>query len=599
MGKPIDFLWRYDFAMTPAEIWPHIADTSRLNQAIGLGQRQHKEVDGVVYVTDALLGLTQEWIEEPWEWVAGNYFYIRRRFSRGCGRYLRAINQVVERPDGNGITLYIYTGWIPRNAFWRLALSVGMPSFGRKIGRALKEFTEHSAANPQESTDETGQKTPRGRTFGRSAERRLSQVRSELLTKGISASAIEHLVTHIRRADALDLDRIRIVPLALKWRVPIDALLKVCLHATRLGLLNLTWDLICPHCRGVRTESSSLSELRPEGHCDICKISFDTAAPDAFEVTFHVHPSIHQAPKTLYCSAEPAKKPHVIVQKMVTGGGSLEFPAKLSAGRHRFRVIGGEPSVVLDVNPDSDTTRLAWNGIAPQQVTVAPKLAIKLDNPEKTARCFVLEELRWHSDALKPGAIFALPEFRDLFSEEYLAVDVKLDLGQQTIVFTDIVGSTRFYEMCGDARAFKDVRAHFKEIDDIVRQTGGIVVKTIGDAVMSAFTTPHSAVDAAVAIQNRFPPQESADAIRVRVSAHTGPVIAVSLNTGIDYFGNTVNFAAKLQARAGAGQIAVSQVFYDTVADYGQTLDQLTVHEDSFTAPGRSSADRVYVIAVG
>lgn len=593
LGEPLDFLWQYDFRMSPGELWPHIADTSRLNREIGLGRRTHREIDGVLYAAESLFGLPQEWIEEPWEWVAGDYFYIRRRFVRGCARYFRAVNQIVERPDGNGLTLYVYSGWIPKNLLWRMVLRAGIPSFRRKIGRALTKFS-HAAEGPCTTASEVTSPAP---PMSPQARVRLQELKQALLERDLPRAATEQLITHIEKGDELDLHRIRIVVLARDWNIAVDDLLRVCLHATRLGLLELTWDLICPHCRGVREEYSSLSQMRPQGYCAICKISFDTSAPDAFEITFRIHPSIREVPPMLYCSAEPARKPHIAAQKTVPGRTNLEFRAQLSEGWHRLRAIGLEPAVTLEVAA-AGAAAVQWDTTDSSSKRVAQRLAIKLENPHEAERCFVLEQLWWHNDALKPASILALQEFHDLFAEEYLAVDVKLDLGQQTILFTDIVGSTRFYRARGDAKAFVEVRTHFRKIEERIKRHGGALVKTIGDAVMGAFATPELALDAAIAIQREFPPTTGSDAIRVRASIHTGPVIAVNLNTGIDYFGNTVNFAAKLQARAGAGEIAVSACFSDHVARYCRNDRRLFAREESFTAPGADRSETIYVVAV-
>ena len=68
----------------------------------------------------------------------------------------------------------------------------------------------------------------------------------------------------------------------------------------------------------------------------------------------------------------------------------------------------------------------------------------------------------------------------------------------------------------------------------------------------------------------RFPDSGGATPLRLRASINTGPCIAVNLNTGVDYFGSSVNVAAKLQACAGAGDIAMSTAVLDSpgVRDY-------------------------------
>jgi class 3 adenylate cyclase len=127
-------------------------------------------------------------------------------------------------------------------------------------------------------------------------------------------------------------------------------------------------------------------------------------------------------------------------------------------------------------------------------------------------------------------------------------------------LFTDIKGSSDLYNRVGDARAYGLVRDHYAVLTRAVREHDGAVVKTIGDAVMAAFTDPADALDAALAIRadiatfNRRIAGEigpgAADAtvaIVVKLGLHCGPCIAVTLNDRLDYFGRTVNLAARLQ----------------------------------------------------
>lgn len=118
----------------------------------------------------------------------------------------------------------------------------------------------------------------------------------------------------------------------------------------------------------------------------------------------------------------------------------------------------------------------------------------------------------------------------------------------------------RFYRERGDPEAFVQVKRHFAAIFDEVARHRGAVVKTIGDAVMAAFVDGTDAIRAAAAIQRRFPPGHT---LRLRASIHLGPCIAVNLNSGIDYFGSTVNLSAKLQACAEAGEVAFSKRLYE------------------------------------
>src|SRR4029077_10900983 len=128
---------------------------------------------------------------------------------------------------------------------------------------------------------------------------------------------------------------------------------------------------------------------------------------------------------------------------------------------------------------------------------------------------------------LRAGQLLSFQDFRDLFSEEYIGADVRLGVGQQTLLFTDVVGSTAFYASRGDPAAFVEIKKHFDEVFAIVVRHRGAVVKTIGDAGMGAFPSPLDAVRASRQIHDAFPPGRTDTPIRLRISLNTGPCIAV------------------------------------------------------------------------
>ena len=89
----------------------------------------------------------------------------------------------------------------------------------------------------------------------------------------------------------------------------------------------------------------------------------------------------------------------------------------------------------------------------------------------------------------------------------------------------------------------------------IVRDHDGAVVKTIGDAVMASFTDPAQAVRAALAMQAGI---ASSAHLVLKVGVHAGPSVVVTLNDRLDYFGSTVNMAARLQGQSAGDDIVLS-----------------------------------------
>ncbi|HET9987156.1 MAG TPA: adenylate/guanylate cyclase domain-containing protein, partial [Kofleriaceae bacterium] len=210
-------------------------------------------------------------------------------------------------------------------------------------------------------------------------------------------------------------------------------------------------------------------------------------------------------------------------------------------------------------------------------------------NAGSAPETFSIERATWSDNALRPGMLLSFQEFRDLFSEDYIGADVKLAVGEQTLLFTDVVGSTAFYAMHGDPAAFVEIKKHFDEVFKIVADNRGAVVKTIGDAVMATFSSPVDAVRASRQIHQAFHPARTDTPIRLRISLNTGPCIAVRLNSNADFFGGTVNVAAKLQALAEGYQIAMSEATYRAAADYltseGAELETLEYTSKALPAP--------------
>ena len=168
----------------------------------------------------------------------------------------------------------------------------------------------------------------------------------------------------------------------------------------------------------------------------------------------------------------------------------------------------------------------------------------------------------------------------------------ELPSGTVTFLFTDIEGSTRLWEEHPDA--MRDALARHDELlRDAIEAHGGYVVKTTGDGFHAAFGTAEAAVVAAVAAQRALDGEAWAlpEPLRVRMGLHTG---AASLRDG-DYFGSSLNRAARLMGVAHGGQVVCSQATTDLARDgvaEGVTLVDLGEHR----LRDLSRAERVFQV---
>jgi class 3 adenylate cyclase len=164
--------------------------------------------------------------------------------------------------------------------------------------------------------------------------------------------------------------------------------------------------------------------------------------------------------------------------------------------------------------------------------------------------------------------------FRDLYGTDTIDVEQRLKITSLTFLFTDLKGSTELYERVGDLAAFDLVRAHFRVLNEIVAAEAGAVVKTIGDAVMATFPTPDRAISAALHMREamrRLNDGRNGEDLQLKIGIHEGPCLAVVLNDRQDYFGQTVNIAARVQALADSRSILATQA----VVAYPQTSSLL------------------------
>lgn len=594
--KKIEKLWVHDLPGTPEALWPFLSDTSRMNRALGTAEMTFVEREGKRYGTARPGGVRHEWLEVPWNWVVNQWLTSLRVYERGFFKAVWAIHRLERIPTGTRV--YLYYGAVPRGVLAAAAIRLGFPSLERAYRRVLPALAAQlDRLRPDVLVLPPGP-LPEG------AEQRLRTQQAALVERGLPRACVNALIDWIRTGDDQDLHRIQIRERARVWKLPEQDLLRVALYATRAGLLSLSWDTVCPHCRGVRDENPALAQLAAASHCEVCEVTFNTDTEQAVEVTFRVHPSIREVPEQLYCSAEPAKKDHVRVQWTVPPGATVRAEPHLGLGRYTVR-REKEHAWYLDVEAEPETGATAEAGEAAARlvrwsplpegtvVRATSDAAIELPNDAAEPRRFTIEEATWSDHALRAGQLLSFQEFRDLFSEEYIAADVRLGVGEQTLLFTDVVGSTAFYASRGDPAAFVEIKRHFDEVFAIVATHRGAVVKTIGDAVMATFVDPLEAVRASRKIHEAFHPGRTDTAIRLRISLNTGPCIAVRLNANADFFGGTVNVAAKLQALAEGYQIAMSEATYrapgvaEHLAEQGITLEELEYTSKALPAPVR------------
>jgi class 3 adenylate cyclase len=215
-------------------------------------------------------------------------------------------------------------------------------------------------------------------------------------------------------------------------------------------------------------------------------------------------------------------------------------------------------------------------------------LAFPLDLPKNVTLHFV--------PFLSGARLLASQTFRDCFRSEVIRATEGIAVRNVTLLFTDLKGSTALYERIGDLNAYMMVQRHFDHLQAVTARHQGAVTKTIGDAVMAAFLSPANAVEAAIEMReaveqlNRDRPQRD---FVLKIGLHNGAAIAVTLNDRLDYFGQTVNIAARVQALADGDEIWMTEQVHDAPGVAG-ILAPLAVEPTAAELKGVEGAVAVY-----
>ena len=568
-SREFHYRWEFNLNSAPEQLWPFVADTNRFNRDTGV-----PSVEPVGEATEnarrrlrlSTFGIPIEWEEQPFEWVRPQRFGVVRRYLKGPIAELRVLVELTpverhEAGDNRTGTKLTYQVWAqPKNILGTLAIpiQIGIIS-ARKFARAIRDYDklavrETTAAPPAAEVEFT----PGGWS-------RLMELGERLVATGIQKELVALLVDHIENADELALARIRPYQLAKQWQKPRRDVLELCFQATRAGLLDLQWNLVCPMCRGGEAKPS-LSELASDVHCDGCNIDFNVNFEQSVELTFQPNASIREIKVETFCIGGPQVTPHIVAQQLLPAQSQRSLTIQLEDGRYRLRTMTLPGFQHLRVTENADCgilLRASSDPWSSDEIEIGKRCELQLENATDAEQLLILERTEWSDEAATAAEVTALQTFRDLFASEALRPGEQISVGTLTVLFTDLKDSTRLYREIGDATAFGRVMNHFDVLKQTIAAEDGALVKTIGDAVMAVFRRPASALRAMLEAQERLrnPPDGMLPMI-LKAGLHTGPCIAVTLNDRLDYFGSTVNLAARLEGQSTGGDVVVSSIVY-------------------------------------
>jgi class 3 adenylate cyclase len=456
--------------------------------------------------------------------------------------------------------------------------------------------------------------------------------------KSWSPRVVSRLEMLLRSGTDEALYRINPIQFAIEKSIAEAEGIDLFLHACMAGLFDMDWMLVCPMCSDVVESFRSLRKLHTHFHCHLCQSDYDAALDDYIAVTFTVSPAVrgirfHQ-PETL------SAWDFVFHYKLTPGGILPDGVPWSEAAKGLVRVLTRiEPGSTVDLEVDATEGALFGQdfasdahfffpvekgaGGAPSPVpvmleagkcvtaaaSIAPgKVVFEVRNTGRLPVVFGILQLPTASfqrpplhfaPALSGKRLLMTQTFRDFFRSEVISATEGIAVLDVTLVFTDLKGSTALYERIGDLNAYIQVQRHFQHLLDVTVRHNGAVTKTIGDAVMAAFLTSADAVQAALDMReaveelNRDRPQRD---FILKIGVHRGASIAVTLNERLDYFGQTVNIAARVQNLADGDEICITEEVYSAPA-VAEIIAPYPVEKSEAELKGVSKAMSVYRLA--
>jgi class 3 adenylate cyclase len=558
---------RGQFSASPDALWPLLADTPKLNQALGMPPVEYvvTPVERGGSKIEAMVRIGRwpvlRWTEHPFLWREPYGWVVFREFKGGP--FVRVTFGVEQERVGDKTDVLVYAEFEPRNALGAMLLRTGLGQ--RSTDRILAQCSVFDLYLQGAERDPFPQLLPKG-----TIPERARLISDGLIVNGQLPSIVEHLYEHLTSAREVDVARMRPFELADHWNEDRRETLAVFLHATVAGLLLLTWDVLCPGCRVGKREVSALRDVQEQAHCDVCNITFDAGFDQLVEVRFSPAPGIRDVTLREFCIGGPMNTPHIAAQVPVQPGERHVSRCKLAPGSYLVRAAAVGQTTV-EVAPAVDgvsPTNLVELSLTDDGVMVTSAQAtsgevdLVVTSTLKEPAVVTWMEQRWPDTIATAAIVSTMPEFRDLFSSEVLAPGLQLGVSRLCFMFTDLTGSTALYQRVGQARAFRIVQEQFAILGGVVAEHRGAIVKTIGDAIMATFSDPVDAIAAGLAIQREIRHLdlrgEADPSTLVRVGIHQGPCVAVTLNDRLDYFGTTVNIASRVEHEARGGEVAAT-----------------------------------------
>ena len=597
-----DHQWRVLVKSSPAAIWPFVADTRRFGRDLGLPtlrlMRQMPALPAArQHLSSSFAGREFHWQQDPFQWAWPRELCVAGVCVRGPIARVSVRMDIEPAAGGTGVTVSV--GVQTRGLVGRWLRHRYTARLARVIGKVLSRYDQLAQINDRLSVTDVSQVR-----FTAGGEERLGSARQALAAQGVSLAIVDRMRGLIEVGDDLALARLRPFELADAWDLDRRAVIEAFLLASRLGLFELRWDVLCPLCRRVCQSLPSLLQAGAAGLCPDCRHQFPVGLDHGIEVAFRTAAAIRTMESGIDCPGGPWQTPHIVLQKLLAPAQREETVINLEPGRYRVRVIGQaeglEVSVaatrpaggqaklasasaaavepryqsVVEGRPDSSpatgeptsaelTVEMRDNGCQLSSRSLSQSPRITFANASREERLIALERLAWDAQIASAAEVCILQRFREVYPQESVGMGQRLPAGDLAVLFTDVVGFDEICRRKGDVAAIGLLGRQIDVLRGAVLAESGSIVKVMADRAMCVFEHPLQALRAALIAQHALAGGVAGETLLLKAGLHFGPCVAAAMNDRLDFVGSAVNVASGVADLSSGRDVVVTDAVRD------------------------------------
>ena len=577
---------RYDYQWTlnatTNQLWPLVADTDRFNRAIGLpaANFRYDHSGGLlsVFADTKFKGMTLRWREHPFEWICEREMSILREFESGPFEWLKSTVEL--QPLAGQKTRLVHSFQVkPRGWFGKMFTPVQFALTKRSLNKVYSRI--ESIANDQScgyACDVSFGSAPKLSK----AQAGLLEERGEQLGQSINNVPLaRELSDFIRRVADPMAARIRPLALAPKFNCTADQILQACYTGIEVGLMNLSWDVICPVCQIAADNFSSLKHIESHVHCEVCNLDFKPDFADSVEAIFSVHPEIRSVERKTYCIGGPFHAPHVLAQNCLMPSQQLDVGVLLRAGR--YGISGPQLNILskLDVADDAVASRaefvIGGDGDAGLPTLASGKACVSFNNQTDIEVLVRLEQRANRDDALSATIASQHSLFKKLFPREVKVVEQLVGLSKVYLLAFGHTKADALLDQVGDVQ----VRENWAQLQQMIptERAGCKIVECTHESMITSFDKLEDLATTLLALLSDGQTKSNIPVAECCFAVQLGEVMTGTAANQPTTFGKTVRESKKLLTELSAKELVVPRSVYEMLQQAESTVSETAESE--------------------